>query len=62
MTVSIVTPEVEGIADVALSIPRIVGRSGAGADLLPELGPDEAGTLRRSAEIIKEAVESVSLR
>jgi L-lactate dehydrogenase len=61
MTVAIVTPEVEGVKDVALSIPRVVGRAGVTADLFPDLDGDEAAALRRSAEIIKEAVESVEI-
>ncbi len=61
MTVAIVTPEVEGVKDVALSIPRVVGRAGVTADLFPDLDSDEAAALRRSAEIIKEAVESVEI-
>jgi L-lactate dehydrogenase len=61
MTVSIVTPNVEGVGDVALSIPRIVGRRGVVTDLLPNLDAEEAAALRRGAAILKEAVESVKL-
>ncbi len=61
MTVSIVTPEVEGVKDVALSIPRVVGREGVTTDLFPDLDAAEAAALKRSAEIIKEAVESVEI-
>ncbi len=61
MTVSIVTPEVQGVEDVALSIPRVVGRAGVTADLFPDLDGAESRALKRSAEIIKEAVESVEI-
>ena len=40
-SVSIATPEVEGVTDVALSVPRVIGRAGVLADLLPELDPAE---------------------
>ena len=54
LSVSIVTPEVEGVSDVALSLPRVVGRRGVITTLLPELAQDEAAALRRSAELLKE--------
>lgn len=60
-SVSIVNGEVEGVRDVALSLPRVVGRAGIVADLYPELDDQERAELRRSAEILKEAVSSVSV-
>ncbi len=60
-SVSIVTPEVERVRDVALSIPRIVGAAGVLADLMPELDPTEHAALRASAEMLKETVEAVPL-
>lgn len=60
-SVSIVTPEVEGIADVALSVPRVVGAAGVLADLMPELAADEHAALGASARLLKETVESVPL-
>lgn len=60
-SVSIVNDDVEGVPEVALSLPRVVGRSGIVADLYPELDDDEHAALRRSAEILKEAVSSVSV-
>ena len=54
LSVSMVTAEVEGVQDVALSLPRVVGRSGIQATLMPELATDEAQALRRSAETLKE--------
>ncbi|MBY6003545.1 L-lactate dehydrogenase [Salipiger bermudensis] len=59
LSVSIVTPEVEGVRDVALSLPRVVGRSGVMTTLLPELAEDEAAALRRSAELLKETALSL---
>ncbi|EPX79714.1 L-lactate dehydrogenase [Salipiger mucosus] len=54
LSVSMVTAEVEGVRDVALSLPRVVGREGVLATLSPELAPDEAQALRTSAEVLKE--------
>lgn len=59
LTVSTLTPEVEGIRDVCLSLPRVVGSGGAGAALWPELDTAERTALKRSAEIIKQATESL---
>lgn len=60
-SVSIVNADVEGVSEVALSLPRVVGRSGIVADLYPELNDEEHAGLRRSAEVLKEAVSSVSV-
>ncbi len=48
-----------GIDDVALSLPRVVGRGGVQASLAPELDPEETRLLRSSAEILKAAADSV---
>lgn len=61
LSVSIVTPRVEGVEDVALSVPRIIGAQGVAADLFPDLDEAEAAALRRSAALLKERVESVKL-
>lgn len=61
LSVSIVTGEVEGVRDVALSIPRIVGRSGVSGELFPELDPGEHAALGRSARLLRDLVESVAL-
>ncbi|KAA8613043.1 L-lactate dehydrogenase [Salipiger aestuarii] len=54
LSVSIVTPEVEGVSGVALSLPRVVGREGVIATLRPELSGTESDALRRSAEMLKD--------
>lgn len=61
LSVSIVTPEVEGVRDVALSIPRVVGRAGVSADLFPELDADEHAALGRSARLLRGLFASVPL-
>ncbi len=59
LTVSTLNPHVEGVSDVALSLPRIVGRDGVLTTLTPTLNDDERAALRRSAEILKEAVTQI---
>ena len=56
LTVSMLTDEVEGVGPIALSLPRIVGRTGVVRTLLPTLDPDERSCLRRSAATIEEAL------
>jgi L-lactate dehydrogenase len=54
LTVSILTEEVESMTEVALSLPRIVGRQGVVATLPVSLSEDERLALRKSAEILKQ--------
>jgi L-lactate dehydrogenase len=60
-SVSIATPEIEGVTDVALSIPRVVARAGVTADLFPELAPDEHAALRESARLLQQLADAVPL-
>ena len=60
-SVSIATPEVEGVTDVALSIPRVLGRTGVTADLFPDLAPNEHEALRASATLLQELADAVPL-
>lgn len=62
LSVSIVTPRVADVEDVALSVPRIIGATGVSADLFPDLDDAEYAALHRSAALLKERVETVSLR
>jgi len=55
LTVSTQIPEVEGVTEVALSLPRVIGRSGAGDALWPALDAGEKAALRHSAEVLKAA-------
>ncbi|KGF67960.1 lactate dehydrogenase [Hoeflea sp. BAL378] len=52
LSVSQVNADIEGVKDVPLSLPRIVGRSGVIANLMPDLDADERAALKRSAEVI----------
>jgi len=52
LSVSQVSDEIEGVRDIALSLPRIIGREGVLATLMPELDETERAALKRSAEVI----------
>lgn len=49
----------EGIGEVALSLPRVLGGSGVQRTLEPKLSPREQQALRRSAEILKQAASEL---
>lgn len=61
LTVSTLTPEVEGVRDVALSLPRVVGAGGAGEALWPELDEAERTALKQSAETLKAAAAGLTI-
>jgi L-lactate dehydrogenase len=56
LTVSMLTDDVEGVGQVTLSLPRIVGRAGVVRTLPPSLDAGERALLRRSAATIEEAL------
>jgi L-lactate dehydrogenase len=59
LTVSALTAEIEGVQDVALSVPRVVGAEGVIAALPPTLCDQEHKALQSSAGILKEAAEKI---
>ncbi len=59
LTCSMLTPECEGVRNVALSLPRVLGAAGVVKTFTPELDAGERAALKRSAEILKEAAEGV---
>jgi len=61
LSVSAPTALVEGVENVTLSLPRIVGAKGCQGLLEPSLDAGEKAALKRSAEILKEATDSVRL-
>lgn len=61
LAVSVVTELVGSVADVALSLPRVIGAGGVIADLQPALNDGERAALAGSAAILKEAVDSVPM-
>ncbi|MBC7283206.1 L-lactate dehydrogenase [Hoeflea sp.] len=52
LSVSQVNADIEGVKDVPLSLPRIVGRKGIVANLMPDLDAEERAALKHSAEVI----------
>jgi L-lactate dehydrogenase len=61
LSVSCVTRVIDGFPDVVLSVPRVVGREGVTAELLPDLDAQEQAALRRSASILQGLFDSVPL-
>lgn len=57
LTTSIVTPDVLGVPEVALSLPRVIGAEGVVCTLHPTLTDEEAGALEHSAQVLKDAAE-----
>jgi L-lactate dehydrogenase len=59
LTVCTPTPDVQGVLDVTLSLPRLVDRSGV-VDTFPvDLDDEECGALGMSAQILREAIDSL---
>ncbi|BBJ24446.1 L-lactate dehydrogenase [Candidatus Nitrotoga sp. AM1P] len=54
-----VVPEVEGVTDVALSLPLIIGQTGIQATLRPPMNQDERKALHESALLIKSSAASL---
>ena len=61
LTVSACVAGIEGLEGVSLSLPRIVGSQGIATTLRPDLSSEEAAALRRSGEILREAVQAIGL-
>ena len=59
LTCSSWQPEVEGIADVTLSLPQIISSKGIKQTLYPELDDNEKSLLRKSASVIRAAIDDV---
>ncbi len=57
-TSSIIDRDVEGVPDVALSLPRVIGRAGVLETLRPDLSEMERAEFRKSAEIVKDAANA----
>ena len=60
LTLTTVNDEVEGVPEVALSLPRVVGAAGIVGTVYPDLDEGERAELRRSAEILKQAIDGVT--
>jgi L-lactate dehydrogenase len=55
LTVSMLCDDIAGVGPVALSLPRVIGRSGVSETIWPSLTADESAALTKSAEVIIEA-------
>jgi L-lactate dehydrogenase len=61
LTVSTTVAEVCGVCDVTVSLPHLLGGSGVLASFPLPLNEQEQGKLKRSAEIVCEAIEELDL-
>ncbi|ANB35484.1 L-lactate dehydrogenase [Rhodovulum sulfidophilum] len=61
MSLSLVTPEVTGVHNVALSLPRVVGASGLRSTLMPTLDAQEIAALTASARMLRETSDALGL-
>jgi L-lactate dehydrogenase len=61
LTVCAPVPEVEGIPDVTVALPHIVGGQGVISTLWQPITPDERAALRHSAGIIKQAISGIHI-
>jgi L-lactate dehydrogenase len=62
LTVCCPASEIEGVTDVTVSLPRLVGGSGVLATLPFPLTNDERQALKGSAHVVREAIDSLRLR
>jgi len=61
LTVCTPSPDVVGIKDVTVALPRLVGGEGVIAEFPPLLDAEETRLLVRSATIVREAIDSLNL-
>lgn len=61
LSVSCVTPHIEGVDTIALSIPRIIGRRGADVEVFPDLNAAEHSALQASARQLKDTYDALEL-
>lgn len=59
LTVSILNDSLEGVPQVAASLPRVVGRGGILGTIMPDLTEAEHAALKQSAETLKQAADEV---
>lgn len=60
LTVSSTLAGGDDLGEVAISLPSVIGGTGIESVLRPPLSDDEENALRRSAKLVREAIESVS--
>ncbi|PTV97488.1 malate dehydrogenase (NAD) [Rhodobacter aestuarii] len=59
LSLSIRTPQIAGVEDVSVSLPRVVGAAGVINTLVPSLDPDEWEALHRSAALVKDSAKGL---
>ena len=59
LTVCAPVREVEGVSDVTVALPHLVGGRGVISTLWQPLTPEERQDLQRSAQVVKSAIESI---
>jgi L-lactate dehydrogenase len=59
LSCSAVTPDVGGVRDVAISLPRIVGAAGVLTTLWPQLDESEEHALAASARVLRDAYDEL---
>lgn len=59
LSVGVVHPEVEGVPEVCVSMPMLIGAAGARLVVYPVLNDVERGELKRSAQIVEAATADV---
>ncbi len=60
LTITTPTEEVAGIKDVSISLPRLLGGDGVLATFSLPLSPEEEDAVRRSAQIVRSAIEELN--
>ncbi len=61
LTVSSWTPEIEGVEDVTISLPRLLGGEGVLATFPPPLNEEESIALRNSARTVRNVIDELDL-
>ncbi|MDZ4066221.1 MAG: L-lactate dehydrogenase, partial [Tabrizicola sp.] len=61
LSVSTLTRDIAGQGEVALSVPRVVGRRGVTADLMPDLDAGETAALAASAQLLADTARKLGL-
>lgn len=56
MPVSVLIEDFQGVRDVCLSLPAVVGRGGIHRVLLPEFSPEEAEAFRACAQVVRNGI------
>jgi L-lactate dehydrogenase len=59
LTVSAPMEEVEGVPDVTIALPNLIGGEGVLSSFLPSLSSQERAALRESAKIVRKAIEEL---